>query len=664
MNLICVLVIIRVWGLFELSHGSQEPCALNQFRCLNQQCIAGEFLCDGKQDCLDGSDETQLECLKPEIICPEYAFRCDYGACIDGDAVCNGINDCIDKTDEKLPRCHDSSKNTSVVNSNCGVNQFKCSNEKCIDEALACDGSPDCSDRSDETSTTCSSNECPKFTFRCAYGACIDGDMKCNGIRNCADGSDEDFILCNEEKPLSTSTTEKPIRQTVRTTSQPWTQSQSPCVPPKQPQNGRWKLHKSQCQSNDHCDANGNTAMVPGTYLVYTCNSGYELKGSGDIFCGPKSKWSGEPECVEIRCKPLSSASTIAECTYNDGWISCEAPVPPQTTAKISCRNSYRQDATVLGLQRDSVRCNSRGEWEPEPINCIPVCGVRAPSSLEPLIVNGRRPNITEFPWHASLYKSDSANGEKKFICGSTIIQSDLLITAAHCVYDEVMKRVEDPGKFSIAAGNIFRDFNSLLHDSRVVQKRNVKKILIDCNYLGFEGNYARDIAIIQIDKPFTFTSILVPICLDTSVYDHTAIDVGKLGSVAGFGRTEMGQSSGILQSITLPVVPLSQCQSASVSSDAEKFITVDKFCAGYTNGTSVCDGDSGGGLVFNERGLWYIRGIVSVGIGSKISGGSRTCNSHLYSLYTKISSHISWIQDIIFKLETNKNIPACKVTS
>lgn len=75
---------------------------------------------------------------------------------------------------------------------------------------------------------------------------------------------------------------------------------------------------------------------------------------------------------LEIRCKPLSSASTIAECTYNDGWISCEAPVPPQTTAKISCRNSYRQDATVLGLQRDSVRCNSRGEWEPEPINCIP----------------------------------------------------------------------------------------------------------------------------------------------------------------------------------------------------------------------------------------------------------------------------------------------------
>lgn len=47
-------------------------------------------------------------------------------------------------------------------------------------------------------------------------------------------------------------------------------------------------------------------------------------------------------------------------------------PVPPGTSAKISCRDSYRQDTTVLGLQRDIVRCNAKGQWEPKPINCIP----------------------------------------------------------------------------------------------------------------------------------------------------------------------------------------------------------------------------------------------------------------------------------------------------
>lgn len=77
-------------------------------------------------------------------------------------------------------------------------------------------------------------------------------------------------------------------------------------------------------------------------------------------------------------------------------------------------------------------------------------------------------------------------------------------------------------------------------------------------------------------------------------------------------------------------------------------------------SGSSVCDGDSGGGLVFNDQGLWYLRGVVSVGIGSVLSQGTRSCDSSLYSLYTKISSHISWIQDIIFKLETQGIIPQC----
>lgn len=75
---------------------------------------------------------------------------------------------------------------------------------------------------------------------------------------------------------------------------------------------------------------------------------------------------------TEIRCKPLSTASTQAICTYNDDWISCESPVPLKTTATVSCRNSYRSDTTILTTQRKNVKCNARGQWEPEPIKCSP----------------------------------------------------------------------------------------------------------------------------------------------------------------------------------------------------------------------------------------------------------------------------------------------------
>lgn len=117
-------------------------------------------------------------------------------------------------------------------------------------------------------------------------------------------------------------------------------------------------------------------------------------------------------------------------------------------------------------------------------------CGVRAQTSLIPLIVNGKQPNITEFPWHATLYRSQSSGGEKIFICGATIISNDLLITAAHCVYDEDIKRVGNADTFAVATGNIFRDYNSPLHDSHIVHKRNVSIQII--SFLFF--NYFRSL--------------------------------------------------------------------------------------------------------------------------------------------------------------------------
>lgn len=75
---------------------------------------------------------------------------------------------------------------------------------------------------------------------------------------------------------------------------------------------------------------------------------------------------------IEIRCKALNTASTNAECTYEDAWVSCDSPVVPRTRAKLSCRNSYRRESNLLSRQTDLVRCNMNGQWEPEPIRCVP----------------------------------------------------------------------------------------------------------------------------------------------------------------------------------------------------------------------------------------------------------------------------------------------------
>ncbi|XP_012526217.1 modular serine protease [Monomorium pharaonis] len=638
---------------------NNNNCGLERFQCNNGECIAGELLCDGRTDCRDSSDETETECKKPEILCPAYAFRCNYGACINGDLVCNGVQDCADNSDETQPQCKRNLTNNQTerpTTRRCKADQFTCDNGQCIYSIDVCDGKRNCADGSDENSTLCRSLPCPPTAFRCSYGACIDGDLRCNDVSNCADNSDEDPRLCATGWP-SPLPTVRPTTGTTRSPPVPTRPSTNTCRAPPQPHNGRWQLHRSQCSGEQECDIAEGTELGLGSHLVYSCNSGYKIRGPTDVSCSIGGKWLNTPVCIEIRCKPLTTASVEARCTYDDDWVSCESPVRPRTKAVLQCQNSYRPETNLLSGQRRNVRCNTNGQWEPEPMRCVPVCGT-LPPDIKPTVVGGIRPNITEFPWHATMYR-DAPDEAKKFFCGASIIQENLLITAAHCVYDEITKQPIRASSIYILTGNIFRNYDYPFHNQNLVKRNQVKRIYIVRNYLGLIGNYVSDIAILELVSPFVLSTWLVPVCIDT-LSDRSILEPGSFGKVAGFGRTAQGESSAVLQALTVPVIPFGQCRSASQHANTEQFITVDKFCAGYTNGSSVCDGDSGGGLVFKTNNLWYLRGIVSVSLGTKQEGGTVYCDNNLYSLYTDISRHILWIQDVITKIEQNQVHTLC----
>lgn len=89
--------------------------------------------------------------------------------------------------------------------------------------------------------------------------------------------------------------------------------------------------------------------------------------------------------------------------------------------------------------------------------------------------MNGTQPKISEFPWHATLYKEKSPKEAKEFICGATIIHEKFLVTAAHCVYDDT-----DPSKYYIATGNIYRDYDFPSHDPKTVRKAKVNIFYLD----------------------------------------------------------------------------------------------------------------------------------------------------------------------------------------
>ncbi|XP_011705099.1 PREDICTED: vitamin K-dependent protein C-like [Wasmannia auropunctata] len=206
--------------------------------------------------------------------------------------------------------------------------------------------------------------------------------------------------------------------------------------------------------------------------------------------------------------------------------------------------------------------------------------------------------------------------------------------------------------------GNLFRDYNSTFHNQTFVKENQGKHIYTKRNYLGHDGHYLWDIAILELVRPFVLTTWLVPVCIDT-ISDKNTMEAGSYGKVAGFGRTAHGETSAILQALKVPIISFSQCLSETQRANTRQYVN-DKFCAGYKNGSSVCDGDSGGGLVFKTNGLWYLRGIVSVSVGTIQDGGTVRCDNYLYSLYTNVSKHISWIQEVISKVEQNQRRALC----
>ncbi|NXT19968.1 LRP2 protein, partial [Syrrhaptes paradoxus] len=153
-------------------------CAASHQAACGAACIPIPWLCDGEQQCPDGTDEQcECDCCSVPLVCGVKKVQCPgTHHCIPHWELCDRHQDCEDGWDEE-----------GCPQQPCLPGQWQCRNRVCIMAEWKCNGIDDCGDSSDED--VCA--PCPPGMVRCDEGKCILESLMCNDEDDCLDGTDE-----------------------------------------------------------------------------------------------------------------------------------------------------------------------------------------------------------------------------------------------------------------------------------------------------------------------------------------------------------------------------------------------------------------------------------------------------------------------------------------
>ncbi|XP_053665049.1 CLIP domain-containing serine protease B15-like [Anopheles marshallii] len=294
----------------------------------------------------------------------------------------------------------------------------------------------------------------------------------------------------------------------------------------------------------------------------------------------------------------------------------------------------------------ESLQC---GEMEvpmrkkPIPLVCcpkfgnLPTCGAQ---QLADRIYFGEETQRGEHPWAALLFYNV---GRNRIVpnCGGALVTQRYVITAAHCIVDKP--------KWKLLYVR-FNEFNTsspenctTLDDSDEVICRadyEVESITPHPEYDMHINSRPNDICILRLASDVTFNDYVRPICLPFDLDIQNLPVTNETFTVTGWGETEERIPSSVQKHVDLPGLDNEQCN--SVYAVANVTLTDKQLCIGGLNGSDSCRGDSGGPLMREAGGGWFLVGVVSF--------GARNCGSYnLPGVYTNVAKYLDWMETVMF---------------
>ncbi|KAF7494464.1 Serine protease nudel [Sarcoptes scabiei] len=544
---------------------------------LNQSVLINPELSDSQTE----TTSTTTTSMAP-FYCKQNEFQCNQtNECISIELKCNRVLDCLDGSDELQCRCKDYLQRDEA-------HQHK-----------ICDGIIDCADSSDET-IDCPNCRPDMFVCSGSSNQCIEKEKICNGENDCFNGDDEQncIALIEDHRSFDQRLTHNPNGFVHIRYNGEWAPL---CFDSYDISADKW----IETYERDSIGANNFSTSISISSLI-------QLEDMGQAIC--KANYYSHMKKIEIL--------TTNDVARSD-FFAVSPRLPESDDLKQSIWSKLFEKTDCKGRKVARIECSAIE------------CGVRPLSSrIQRRIVGGQSSTLGSWPWQIALYR------EGEFQCGAVIIDSDWMITAAHCFYSA-------PEAHWIARGGILR--RGSLHRTYHEEIRRIEKVFIHPEYV--DKGFINDIALLKLDRPFRFSRHIRPICLPKQHHQDVSKWSNQLCTTIGWGKLyEHGRIfPDTLQEVKLPIITTNECRKRTLLLPLYK-ITENMFCAGFENGgKDACLGDSGGPMMCqNDNGKWILLGITSNGDGC--GRASRP------GVYTKVSNYIQWINLIMSGL-MNQNL-------
>jgi secreted trypsin-like serine protease len=232
--------------------------------------------------------------------------------------------------------------------------------------------------------------------------------------------------------------------------------------------------------------------------------------------------------------------------------------------------------------------------------------------TLGPRIISGYEASLGQLPWQAGITFEGEENN---WFCGGSIISSEWILTAGHCI--------DGASAAAVYVG--------------VVQLSTAVEIIISKEFILHESynpsSISNDIGLVKLSESLTLNDYVKPIALASE-----ELEAGMGVTVSGFGFTSDDDQyiSNVLNYVTVAIIDNSECELVY----GKQIISDEMVCGVANSNQGSCSGDSGGPVVTDAVEDPVLVALVSF---ASLMG----CESGYPSGFTRTAPYRNWIKNI-----------------